>query len=96
MGQASQAEAKIAEEELNRTPAPSGTGFFADCAEISEAMDSSTAGFLGVHASRNVFRNLLVEVEVQLGVQFGAGAGAAESGKLCPKFMKPTHKAVFA
>jgi hypothetical protein len=59
-------------------------------------MDSSAAGFLGVHASREVFRDLLVEMEAQFGVQMAVGPGAAESGKLCPKFLEPVHKSFLA
>ena len=36
-GETTQADAKIAEEELNRSPAPGGTGFFADGAEITNS-----------------------------------------------------------
>jgi hypothetical protein len=56
------------EEEFNRSPAPGGTGFFADCAEIAKDMDSSTTGFLRVHAGGEVFSDLMVEMEAQLGV----------------------------
>jgi hypothetical protein len=63
---------------------------------MTKAMDSSTSGFVGAHASREVFCDLLVEMEAQLGVQIGVGPGAAESGKLCPKFLEPAHKSFVA
>ena len=88
------ADAKITEEELNSSPAPRGTGFFADRGEITKAMNSGTTSFLGIHAGREVFLDLLVEMESQFGVQMGAGLRPAESGKLGSKFVKPAHKGV--
>jgi hypothetical protein len=43
-------------------------GFFLQIGRISERAPGGVAGFFGAHASGNVLRDLLVEVELDLGI----------------------------
>src|SRR6185312_6680305 len=88
---AAKTEAEVTKEKLHGSPAPGGSGFFLDRAEMPKALDRRAARFLGVHPGREVLLDLLIEMKAQLSIKLRAGPRTAERCQLCPKFMEPAH-----